>query len=176
MVRVAVAVAGSSARELSGRIERLIAPTVAEMGFAIVRVRLAGEHRPTVQIMVEHPDGGSVTVDDCARISRAVSALLDVEDLVHGAFILEVSSPGIDRPLVRLEDFRRFAGHEAKVKLGSPVEGRKRFRGRLLGVAGERVQILVDGAAVDLPYRDIVQARLVLTEELLAAAEHRQAV
>jgi ribosome maturation factor RimP len=124
--------------------------------------------------MAECRDGKAMMVDDCADISRAIAAVLEVEDPIAGAFTLEVSSPGIDRPLVRLGDFERFAGFEARVETNRPVGGRRRFRGRLVGVAGQVVRIQVEGTTVDLPYADIGRAKLLLTDELLAASEKRK--
>ena len=152
--------------DLPRRIETLIAPTIEAMGFAIVRVHVSGGNKPSLQVMAERSHGGSIVVDDCATISRAVSAILDAEDPISGAYTLEVSSPGIDRPLVRLGDFERFAGHQAKVKTGRPIDGRKRFQGRLLGVAGDAVRLEDGDAAVDLPYPDIERATLVMTKDL----------
>jgi ribosome maturation factor RimP len=111
-------------------------------------------------------------VDDCAALSRAVSAVLDVEDPIAGAYTLEVSSPGIDRPLVRLADFDRFAGFEAKVEMDLAVDGRRRYQGRLLGAEGDAVRMRMEDTEVLLPYADIRRAKLVLTEDLLAKAEH----
>src|SRR3546814_8590835 len=121
--------------EIAARIEDMIAPSLADMGYDLVRVSLTGgAARMTLQIMAECLDGAGMTVDDCAAISRAVSALLDVEDPIRGAYVLEVSSPGIDRPLTRARDYERFAGYEAKVELRRMMDGRRRFRGRLMGV------------------------------------------
>lgn len=151
-------------------IDRLIAPTLAGMGYALVRARLSGGDRRTLQVMAERNDGATMKVADCAEISRALSALLDVEDPITGTYDLEVSSPGIDRPLVRLEDFARFAGFDAKIETARPVDGRKRFLGRLDGVNAGRVRIdLGDGKVAALPYEDIREAKLVLTDELIAA-------
>ena len=110
-----------------------------------------------------------MSVDDCADVSRALSAVLDVEDPIESSYTLEVSSPGIDRPLTRLADFERFAGHEAAVELTEPVEGQRRFKGRLLGVSGEEVRIAGAEREIKLPARKIRRAKLVLTDELLAA-------
>jgi len=157
--------------DATDRIERLIAPTLDGMGYDLVRVALIGSvGRQTLQIMAERRDRAGMTVEDCADISRAVSALLDVEDPISSSYTLEVSSPGIDRPLTRLDDFSRFAGFEAKVELSAPVEGRKRFRGRIKGVAGERVLIETEDGEADVPFGRIQKAKLVLTDELLAAA------
>ncbi len=157
----------------TGKIEAMIAPSLDAMGYRIVRVAMTGGGRPTLQIMAERRDEAPMTVDDCADISRTVSALLDVADPIDVAYHLEVSSPGIDRPLVRRDDFTRFAGFEAKVELSAPLDGRKRFRGRLLGVEGDAVRLLVDGATVALPLAVVARAKLVLTDDLLAASQPR---
>ncbi len=154
----------------TGKIEAMIAPSLEAMGYRVVRVAMTGGRRATLQIMAERGDEKAMTVEDCADISRTVSALLDVADPIHAPYHLEVSSPGIDRPLVRREDFVRFAGFEAKVELNAPRDGRKRFRGRLLGVEGDEVRLLVDGTPVALPLAAIARAKLVLTDELLAAS------
>lgn len=153
------------------RVRAIVAPSLEAMGYEIVRVQMAGKDRPQLQIMAERTDRRAMTVDDCADISRAVSALLDVEDPIKGPYTLEVSSPGIDRPLTSKGDYERFRGHEAKVDLLLALDGRKRFRGILKGVAGETVLIETgDGAEVALPYADIARAKLVLTDALIAAA------
>lgn len=143
------------------------------MGFNLVRVRFSGGGRPVLQIMVERIDERPIDVDDCAEVSRTVSALLDVEDPIPGAYTLEISSPGIDRPLVRLDDFDRFAGHEAKIVMAGTIAGRKRFRGRLLGVRDGFVLLRLDEAGDDdvthLPFEGIASAKLVLTDALMAA-------
>jgi ribosome maturation factor RimP len=152
-------------------IAELIAPSLDGMGYALVRVAFSGGRRATLQIMAERKDGVPMTVEDCADISRAVSALLDVADPIDGAYNLEVSSPGIDRPLVRPEDFVRFAGFEARVELQHGLEGRKRFRGKLLGFDDGKVRLVTEtGDVVALPYADVARAKLVLTDDLIAAA------
>jgi len=158
--------------DLAGRVEALIGPIVEAMGFSLVRVQIMGRSRPRLQVMAERTDGESMLVEDCAAISRAVSAVLDVEDPIAGAYTLEVSSPGIDRPLVRLADFDRFAGFEAKVEMDLAVDGRRRFQGRLLGTEGDAVRLRMEDSEVVLPYADIRRAKLVLTEELLATGGH----
>ena len=152
-----------------GKIEAIIAPSLEAMGYRVVRVAVTGGRRATLQIMAERADEAAMTVDDCADISRTVSALLDVADPIETAYFLEVSSPGIDRPLVKREDFARFAGYETRVELSAPVDGRKRFRGRLEGIEGDQVRLVVEGAPVVLPFPIITRAKLVLTDELLAA-------
>ena len=150
-------------------VERLVAPSLAATGYEVVRVLVMGQHRPLLQIMIERADRRSVSVDDCAEVSRTVSALLDVEELIAGSYTLEVSSPGIDRPLTRPEHFVRFAGFEAKVETRMPLDGRKKFTGRLLGLEGERVRIATAEGEVALPLADVQRAKLVLTDELVAS-------
>ena len=161
--------------ELEERISLLVTPSLQAMGYDLVRVMLQGRHGLTLQIMAERRDGKSMTVDDCADISRALSAVLDVEDPIASAYTLEVSSPGIDRPLVRPRDYERFAGFEAKLETVQPVDGRKRFRGRLLGLdAGGGVRLAVETGEVVIPPAAVKSAKLVLTDELIAAATKEQ--
>lgn len=144
------------------------------MGFELVRVQLYGGGRPRLQVMAEPADPNRpMTVEDCAEISHAISAVLDVADPIAGSYVLEVSSPGIDRPLVKLADFARFAGFEARVETREAVVGRRRFRGLLRGVRGERVLLAVDGEEIEIPFALIQRAKLVLTEALLAAAQRQ---
>lgn len=160
-------------------IARIIEPSLDAMGYRLVRLmQTGGLRRPTLQVMAERRDDEPMTVEDCAEISRAVSALLDVADPIAGAYTLEVSSPGIDRPLVRPEDYDRFAGFEARVDLSSPLDiagqgGRKRFRGRLLGRDGDHVRLAAEGGEVRLPLEAIAKAKLVLTDELIALAQRK---
>lgn len=158
------------------RLEALITPTLEAMGYELVRVQLQGKENLTLQIMAERQDGVAMTVDDCADISRALSAILDVEDPIPGAYVLEVSSPGIDRPLVREKDFVNWAGFEAKVDMTVPVDGRKRFRGRLKGLDDSGAVLLATdtGEDVALPFGDIHRAKLVLTDDLIALAMKEQ--
>jgi ribosome maturation factor RimP len=145
------------------------------MGFELVQVRIGGGARSTLQIMAEPVDRTRpMTLDDCAEISHAVSAVLDVADPLPGAYTLEVSSPGIDRPLVRREDFARFAGHEAKLESEVMVEGRKRFRGLLQGIEGDEVLIEAEGVPYRVPFAAVRRAKLVLTEALMKAAASDQ--
>ncbi len=154
-------------------IERLIAPTLDAMGYGVVRVHLSGGQRPTLQVMMERLDERGITVDDCAEVSRALSALLDVEDPIAGTYALEVSSPGIDRPLTRPADFARFAGREATVETRVPISGRKRFRGRLVGIDGDRVRIDTAEGESEVPLGDIQRAKLALGKAPVADAEKR---
>jgi ribosome maturation factor RimP len=149
------------------RIAGIVAPTIEGLGFELVRLRLMGGRRSTLQIMAERPDGG-IEVDDCAKISRAVSALLDVEDPISGEYVLEVSSPGIDRPLTRLKDFERWEGYEARVETDELIDGRRRFKGVLEGVAEGEVLLAIPEGTIGLDYAMIADAKLVLTDALIA--------
>ena len=148
----------------------LAEPVLEELGFRLVRVKVSGHDGGTVQIMAERPTGG-MTVEDCALISRSLSPVLDTYDPIPGQYRLEVSSPGIDRPLVRPSDFALWAGHEAKVELKEPVDGRKRFRGVIEGVAEDeaRLRIELEGKAepvtIGLPFSLISEAKLVASKE-----------
>ena len=153
------------------QVTELIEPTLHDMGFELVRVLMSGGQRPTLQVMVERSDQEPVTLDQCAEISHALSAVLDVADPLPGAYRLEVSSPGLDRPLVRRADYERFAGCEARRETEQPIEGRRRFRGRLLGLAGDQVRLALPEGAMSIPFDAIKKAKLVLTDELLAAAQ-----
>ncbi|HTH16647.1 MAG TPA: ribosome maturation factor RimP [Magnetospirillum sp.] len=156
--------------DLQQRLEALIAPSLDSQGYELVRVLFQGKTRPTLQIMAERKDGAAMTVDDCADISRSLSAVLDVEDPIQGGYVLEVSSPGIDRPLTRPKDYETWAGHEAKVESLVAVDGRKRFRGTLLGLAEDgQVRLLTEAGEVAIPPVDIKSARLVLTDALIDA-------
>jgi ribosome maturation factor RimP len=153
----------------AAKIETLIAPALDAMGYRVVRVVFTGGRRPTLQVMAERRDDAAMTVDDCATVSHTISAILDVADPIDASYDLEVSSPGIDRPLVRPEDYERFTGFEAKLELAAPREGRRRFRGRLRGREGDAVKLDLDEGQVLLPFSAISKARLVLTDELIAA-------
>ncbi|HYG85286.1 MAG TPA: ribosome maturation factor RimP [Azospirillum sp.] len=156
--------------DATGRIEQIITPSVEALGYEIVRVLLLGGQRPTLQIMAERTDGAPMTVEDCADISRSVSALLDVEDPIAGAYTLEVSSPGLDRPLTRLKDFERFAGFTAKLETRLAIDGRKRFKGMLKGVEGEDIILDAEGGPARVTFDNVLRAKLVITDELLRAA------
>ena len=147
--------------ELTERIAATIGPGLAAMGYEIVRIRLGGSGRPTLQVMCDRLDGGALTLDDCTGISRLVSATLDVEDPIAGAYSLEVSSPGLDRPLTRPKDFARFAGAGARLELKAPVEGRKRFSGVLRGLDGDAVVLEAGEGTHRFALADIDRARLV---------------
>jgi ribosome maturation factor RimP len=159
---------------VASKIELLLQPSLEAMGYGIVRIQFTGGRGKgaTLQIMAERLDGVGMSVDDCAAISQASSAILDVADPIPGAYTLEVSSPGIDRPLVRPADFQRFAGFEARIETDRLIEGRKRFKGRIAGLEtaedGDRVTV-ADGQDVwQVPFRAITKAKLVLTDDLIA--------
>lgn len=158
----------------------LIEPSLADLGYEVVRVMMTNNGgRSVLQIMIERADGQDIVIDDCTLVSHSVSALLDVADPIPGAYELEVSSPGIDRPLTRAKDFDSYRGFEAKVELRQAVDGRRRYRGRLLGLDGETVRLATDEDSGDadgasefaLPLAAIARAKLVMTDDLLAAAQ-----
>jgi ribosome maturation factor RimP len=156
--------------EYKQRLEELVTPTLDGMGYEMVRVMMQGKERPTLQIMADRKDGLPMTVEDCAALSRALSALLDVEDPIGGAYVLEVSSPGIDRPLTRTKDFANWAGFETRIETEMPVDGQKRFKGKLLGLDElGRVGLATETGEVQIPLTLIRQAKLVLTDELIRA-------
>ena len=148
------------------RMAEIITPVIEDMGFELVRVRLMSGKETTLQIMADRPDGG-VEVDELALISQAVGATLDVEDPIIEEYTLEVSSPGIDRPLTRLKDFDMFEGYEAKVETEEMIDGRRRFKGELAGVEGDEVLINVAEGTVGLKFDWLSDAKLVLTDELI---------
>ena len=148
------------------RLAEIITPVVEDMGYELVRIRLMGGKTDTLQIMAEKPEGG-IEVDDCAKISTAVSATLDVEDPIVEAYTLEVSSPGIDRPLTRLKDFEVWSGYEAKIETTEMIDGRKRFKGELAGVEGDEVLITIEEGTIGLQFDWLADAKLVLTDDLI---------
>ncbi|MCK5296281.1 MAG: ribosome maturation factor RimP [Alphaproteobacteria bacterium] len=152
-------------------LEQIIEPVLEDMGYDLVRVLLHGIKSKTLQIMAEHKDGKKMTVTDCAKISRNLSAVLDVEDPIEEPYALEISSPGLDRPLVRLKDFERYSGFEAKVEMRDFVDDRKRFRGKLLGISSNNVvRMEFEGKEIELPFDGIGKAKLMLTDELITAS------
>lgn len=151
-------------------IAALVEPVVESLGFELVRVTYGGGRKPTLQIMAERADG-TMSVDDCAKLSRELSLILDVEDPLPGEYLLEVSSPGVDRPLTRPKDFERWVGFEVKIEMGTQIDGRRRFRGRMTEFAGDTVTLETDEGAVTLDYADISKAKLILTDELLEAVQ-----
>jgi ribosome maturation factor RimP len=164
---------------LPARVAAIAEPLIESLGYRLVRVKVSASEGCTVQIMAEQPDG-NMTVEDCETISRALSPLLDEANLIEPAYRLEVSSPGIDRPLVRKSDFERFAGHVVRIEMEIPVNGRKRFRGELAGVEVDAARLKRDDAAegeeteVLLPIEEMSEAKLVLTDELVTQALRRE--
>ncbi len=163
---------------MAARVATIVEPVIVDLGYRLVRVKITGTNGCTVQIMAERPDG-LMSVEDCETVSRAVSPALDVDDPIDRAYHLEVSSPGIDRPLVRASDFDRWAGYDAKVEMAVPIDGRKRFRGLVKGSDGEDALLLLPAAQegvetlMRLPIGDIGEARLVLTDELIRESMRR---
>ena len=149
------------------RLAEIVQPVIEGMGFELVRIRLLGSKYSTVQIMAERPEGG-IEVDDCASISTAVSAVMDVEDPITGEYTLEVSSPGIDRPLTRLKDFATWEGYEAKIETSELIDGQRRFKGKLAGVEGDEVLINVQAGTIGLKFDWLSDAKLVLSDELIS--------
>jgi ribosome maturation factor RimP len=152
-------------------LERLIEPEVKHLGYDLVRVAMiGGSSDPTLQVMAERPDTRQLNIEDCERISRRLSDKLDLCDPIEGSYRLEVSSPGIDRPLTRLKDYADWAGHEARITLAEPRDGRRQFSGTLEGVAGDDVKLTdKTGEAHVLPFSEISSAKLVLTDKLIQA-------
>ena len=154
----------------AARVAALAEPVLAGLGYRLVRVRISGAAGCTVQIMAERPDGG-MAIEDCEAASRALSPVFDANDPIEGPYRLEISSPGIDRPLVRRSDFDRYAGHIAQIEMQVPIEGRRRFRGELTGTEGEYARIRCDAASDTLlRIDDIMEAKLMLTDALISEA------
>lgn len=149
------------------RLAEIITPVIEGLGFELVRVRLMGGKYRILQIMADRPEGG-IVVDECARISTAVSAVLDVEDPIEEAYTLEVSSPGIDRPLTRLKDFDAWAGYEARLETNELIDGRRRFKGTLAGTEGTEVLIEIEEGTIGLQFDWLSDAKLLLTDDLIA--------
>ena len=164
---------------LPARVATIVEPVIEQLGYRLVRVRVSSAEGCTVQIMAERPDG-TMSVEDCEAVSRALSPVLDVADPIERAYRLEISSPGIDRPLVRKSDFERYTGHVAKIETSMPIQGRKRFRGVLAGTEGETARIRRNDAAegeeteIMIPIEEMSEAKLVLTDELVSEALRRE--
>ena len=148
------------------RIAEIITPVVEDMGFEVVRIRLMTGKESTLQIMAQKPDG-TIEVDECGKISTAISAVMDVEDPILDAYTLEVSSPGIDRPLTRMKDFVQWEGFEAKIETDELIDGRRRFKGQLAGVEGDEILITIPEGTIGLKFEWLSDAKLVLTDELI---------
>jgi ribosome maturation factor RimP len=160
---------------LAARVAAAIEPALGTLGFRLVRVKVTGRDGGTLQVMAERPDG-SFTIDDCEATSRALSPILDVEDPIQSAYRLEVSSPGIDRPLARRSDIERATGHEAKIEMAMMIDGRKRFRGIIEGIENDSVKLKSTEGKDDalLPLGEIADAKLMLTDALIAEALRRE--
>jgi ribosome maturation factor RimP len=164
---------------LPARVATIVEPVIEQLGYRLVRVRVSSAEGCTVQVMAERPDG-TMSVEDCEAVSRALSPVLDVADPIERAYRLEISSPGIDRPLVRKSDFEHYTGHVAKIETYMPIQGRKRFRGVLAGTEGETARIRRDDAAegeeteIMIPIEEMSEAKLVLTDELVSEALRRE--
>ena len=150
----------------ASHLEPVFEPVIEKEGFRLVRLRIMGGAAKTLQVMAERPDG-SMDVEGCATLSHALLDFIEAEDPIEGDYEIEVSSPGIDRPLTRLMDFSRWSGHEAKIELNAALDGRRRFRGLLLGLDGQDVMIRVDNSDIRFPFRAIANAKLVLTDKLI---------
>jgi ribosome maturation factor RimP len=150
----------------ASHLEPVFEPVIEKAGFKLVRLRIMGGTAKTLQVMAERPDG-SMDVEGCTALSHALLDFIEAENPIEGDYEIEVSSPGIDRPLTRLMDFSRWAGHEAKIELTLPVEGRKRFRATLMGLDGQDVMIRADNSDIKFPFRAIANAKLVLTDKLI---------
>ena len=161
---------------LERKIKEVLLPSLEAIGFSLVRIRImgGGENR-TLQLMIDRLDEQPISIEDCAFVSRNVSALLDVEDPINGAYMLEVSSPGIDRPLTKERDFERYVGFEAKLELRDVQDGQRRFQGRLLGCENGVVKLLTEAGETSLSFGTIAAAKLILTDELVAAYERQVA-
>lgn len=162
---------------LTARITELLTPSIESLGYEVVRIRLTGSGTQTLQVMADRSDDIDINVEDCATISRNISAILDVEDPISGEYNLEVSSPGIDRPLTRTKDFSRWAGFDMKFELRMMVDGQKRYRGKLLGISdSDEIAVRLDsGEDMSVAFGDITSAKLLLTDELLEAVEAQRA-
>ena len=154
----------------------MLEPVIEKLGYETVRIMTIGQANPTLQIMIDKKDGTDITVEDCAKVSRALSDVLDEKDPITDKYNLEVSSPGLDRPLTKLEHFVRFAGNEVKIETDELIENRKRFKGVLNGVQGSDIELEMDNQKYLIPFSAISKAKIILTDELLAKweAEHPQ--
>lgn len=145
----------------------LVESAIEELGFEVVRISTVGIKNPTLQIMIERKDRTDLVVEDCAKVSRAISVILDEKDPIEGEYSLEVSSPGLDRPLTKSEHFERFAGYEAKLETKTEVDGRKRFKGKIINIdANQKINFEMEGKEYQIPFAAVSKAKLILTDEL----------
>ena len=162
--------------QMKHHLQDLLEPVIEKLGYEAVRIMTIGQKNQTLQIMIDTLDGRDITVDDCATVSRAVSEVLDEKDPIDDRYNLEVSSPGLDRPLTKPAHFARFAGYEARIETSAEVAGRKRFKGVISAVDAENnVSLIMDGENYLIPFADISKAKLVLTDELLQSFEEKAA-
>ena len=154
---------------MEDKLAKLLEPAIEGLGFELVRITVQGQGRPTIQVMAERPDR-TMKVEDCAVLSREISTIMDVEDPISSKYVLEVSSPGIDRPLTRAKDFEDFKGFDAKVTTRELVDGQRRFKGKLEGVSGEKIILTTPEGEKELELKNIEKAKLVLTDALVAAS------
>ena len=154
---------------LEDKLAGLLKPAIEGLGFELIRISVQGTGKPTIQVMAERPDR-TMVVEDCAKLSREISAVMDVEDPILGEYVLEVSSPGIDRPLTRPKDFEDFKGFEARLMTRDLVDGQRRFKGKLLGLREEKIILDTEEGETELEFNNIEKAKLVLTDELIAAS------
>ena len=152
-------------------LHNMIEPIVKNLGFELVRILTIGNVNPTLQIMIERIDRKDIVVDDCATVSRAISAILDEKDPISGKYTLEVSSPGLDRPLTSLENFERFCNFDAKIETDTSIDNRKRFKGRILRVENKNIIFYMDDKEWTIPYDAVSKAKLLLTDELISASQ-----
>lgn len=150
----------------------MLSPVVEDLGFELVRVTIMGNQKTVLQVMVEGPDG-TIGVEDCAKVSREISALLDVEDPIKSDFVLEVSSPGMDRPLTRLKDFERYQGFVIKLEAKQAIDGQRRFKGKLNAIKDQVISITTQEGDYDIPLAEVQKAKLVITDELIEAMQKR---
>lgn len=155
-------------------LEDLLSPVIEAQGYELVRMINIGQKNPTVQIMIDRLDGKEITVDDCAKVSRAVSEVLDEKDPIDDRYNLEVSSPGLDRPLTKLAHFSKYAGYDAKIETSEEVAKRKRFNGKIVAVEGQNIRFAMADEEYVIPFDAVAKAKLVLTDELFAAWEQAQ--
>ena len=156
------------------KIKSLIDPIIASLGYELIQIQIFHESTRRLQIMVERQDGADLTVEDCSMISKEISIILDVNDPIEGNYLLEVSSPGIDRPLFQLKDFKKYAGFDVRVDMNNLFQGRKKFKGKLTGIEGDNVSIRINEETYMLPISEIQKAKLLLTQELLDAVTHNK--